>query len=240
MKYVYYTVLVLWDIISKLIGIPMFYLLSPFRKWARNRVYNYWFDNNRFVKRFNQRNPKLSEDGTKILLTKPVHHLFDPSKSVPQGYFHKRTVNKATYYVAFFVWGWFDDDSTQETWSAWFNGAVLKGEKEQWTLKIPGVREAFKRDLAKLEETNAYGRVFDQGDLADYSISGWSTFLWLLRNTAYNFAYAKDTNDESIVWVKEFPQWKTKKGHVLFGWEQYKTSASKTGVAYKHRFIMNF
>jgi hypothetical protein len=234
MKYLYYIAVLVWSIVSKIIGVPMFYLLSPFRKWARNRVYNYWFDNDIFVVRFREREPKLSEDGTKIELPNAVP---DTTLYVQAGYFNKVTVSKPVYWLAYFVWGWYDDDSTQETWCRGHNINVLKGQTDPWALWLPGAKKSLEDAVA---DTETYGRVFDMGDEATYSIRGWSTFIWILRNTAYNFSYASDIDDESKVWLIEFPSIKIKRGHLMFGWEASYNKYAKNNTMYTHRFIANF
>ena len=45
MKYFRYILILILKLVGKIIGVPMFYLLLPFRAYARNRVYNYVLQN---------------------------------------------------------------------------------------------------------------------------------------------------------------------------------------------------
>ena len=63
MKYLRYILILVIKLIGKLVGVPMFYLLLPFRAYARNRVYNYVLQNNVYLKRLEEKEYKLSGFG---------------------------------------------------------------------------------------------------------------------------------------------------------------------------------
>ena len=51
MKYLRYILILVLKLVGKIIGVPMFYLLLPFRAYARNRVYNYVLQNDIYLPR---------------------------------------------------------------------------------------------------------------------------------------------------------------------------------------------
>ena len=59
MKYLRYILILVLKLVGKVVGVPMFYLLLPFRAYARNRVYNYVLQNNVYLKRLEEIDYKL-------------------------------------------------------------------------------------------------------------------------------------------------------------------------------------
>ena len=55
MKYLRYVLILFLKLVGKIIGVPIFYLLLPFRAYARNRVYNYVLKNNIYLKRLEEK-----------------------------------------------------------------------------------------------------------------------------------------------------------------------------------------
>lgn len=137
----------------------MFYILLPFRAYARNRVYNYVLQNNVYLKRLEEKNYVL-ENGVyyPLNLSKKDYKLRD------KGYIKYKKVSKIEYFLALFIWIWFDDDSNYDT----HNGS----EKEETILK-------------------PFGNTWDLGDLrGEYPIVDTKkTFFWICRNTFYNANY---------------------------------------------------
>ena len=62
MKYLRYILILVLKLVGKIIGVPMFYLLLPFRAYARNRVYNYVLQNDIYLPRLIERNWTLDNE----------------------------------------------------------------------------------------------------------------------------------------------------------------------------------
>lgn len=62
MKYLRYTLNILLKLLGKIIGVPIFYLVLPFRVYARNRVYNYVLQNDIYLPRLLERQYELKSD----------------------------------------------------------------------------------------------------------------------------------------------------------------------------------
>ena len=159
MKYLRYLLILVIKLVGKIIGVPIFYILLPFRAYARNRVYNYVLQNNIYLKRLEDKNYVL-ENGVyyPLNLSKKDYKLRD------KGYIKYKKVSKIEYFLALFIWVWFDDDSNYDT-----------------------------HDGTETEETilKPFGNTWDLGDLrGEYPIiDGMKTFKWICRNTFYNFGY---------------------------------------------------
>ena len=61
MKYLRYILILVLNLVGKVVGVPIFYLLLPFRAYARNRVYNYVLQNDVYLKRLEERAYKLDK-----------------------------------------------------------------------------------------------------------------------------------------------------------------------------------
>ena len=159
MKYLRYLLILVIKLIGKIIGVPIFYILLPFRAYARNRVYNYVLQNDIYLKRLEEKNYVL-ENGVYYPLNLSKKHY----KLRDNGYIKYRKVSKLEYFLALFIWVWFDDDSNYDT----HNGS----ENEETILK-------------------PFGNTWDLGDLrGKYPIVDMKkTFFWICRNTFYNFGY---------------------------------------------------
>ena len=159
MKYLRYLLILVIKLVGKIIGVPIFYILLPFRAYARNRVYNYVLQNDIYLKRLEEKNYVL-ENGVyyPLNLSKKNYRLRD------KGYIKYKKVSKLEYFLALFIWIWFDDDSNYDT----HDGI----EKEETILK-------------------PFGNTWDLGDLrSKYPIvDGMKTFKWICRNSFYNFNY---------------------------------------------------
>lgn len=159
MKYLRYVLILVLKLVGKVIGVPMFYLLLPFRAYARNRVYNYVLQNNIYLKRLEERDYKL-DNGVYY----PTNISKKSFKLKNDGYIKYKKVSFLEYYLALFIWVWFDDDSNYDTHDG--------NESEETVIK-------------------PFGNTFDLGDLrAEYPIvDGMKTFKWICRNSFYNFNY---------------------------------------------------
>ena len=159
MKYLRYILILVLKLVGKIIGVPMFYLLLPFRAYARNRVYNYVLQNNVYLKRLEEREYKLSGFGYAI--TKASHKKF---RLNGLGFIEYKKVSFLEYCLALFIWVWFDDDSNYDTHD---------GVETEETIDKP-FGNAF--DLGDLR---------GQYPIVDMK----KTFYWICRNSFYNFNY---------------------------------------------------
>mgnify|MGYP003518949952 CR=1 FL=1 len=159
MKYLRYVLILVLKLVGKIIGVPMFYLLLPFRAYARNRVYNYVLQNNVYLKRLEEREYKLSGFGYAI--TKASHKKF---RLNGLGFIEYKKVSFLEYCLALFIWVWFDDDSNYDTHD---------GNESLETLDKP-FGNTF--DLGDLRAEYPI-------------VNGMKTFKWICRNTFYNFVY---------------------------------------------------
>ena len=159
MKYLRYALILVLKLVGKIIGVPMFYLLLPFRAYARNRVYNYVLQNNVYLKRLEEREYKLSGFGYAI--TKASHKKFRLSGL---GFIEYKKVSFLEYCLALFIWVWFDDDSNYDTHDGIETNETLdKPFGNTW-------------DLGDLRSKYPI-------------VNGMKTFRWICRNTFYNFNY---------------------------------------------------
>ena len=159
MKYLRYVLILVLNLIGKVIGVPIFYLLLPFRAYARNRVYNYVLQNNVYLKRLEEREYKLSGFGYAI--TKASHKNF---RLNGLGFIEYKKVSFLEYCLALFIWVWFDDDSNYDTHD---------GIETNETLDKP------------FGNTFDLGDLRGEYPIVD----GMKTFKWICRNTFYNFVY---------------------------------------------------
>ena len=159
MKYLRFIVILISKLVGKIIGVPMFYLLLPFRAYARNRVYNYVLQNNVYLKRLEEREYKLSGFGYAI--TKASHKKF---RLNGLGFIEYKKVSFLEYCLALFIWLWFDDDSNYDTHD---------GVETNETIDKP------------FGNTFDLGDFRAEYPIVD----GMKTFKWICRNSFYNFGY---------------------------------------------------
>ena len=159
MKYLRYILILVLKLVGKIIGVPMFYLLLPFRAYARNRVYNYVLQNNIYLKRLEEREYKLSGFGYAI--TKASHKNF---RLNGLGFIEYKKVSFLEYCLALLIWVWFDDDSNYDTHD---------GSESLETLNKP------------FGNTFDLGDLRAEYPIVD----GMKTFKWICRNSFYNFNY---------------------------------------------------
>ena len=159
MKYLRYVLILVLKLVGKIIGVPMFYLLLPFRAYARNRVYNYVLQNNVYLKRLEERDYKL-DNGVyyPTIISKKSFKLKN------DGYIKYKKVSFLEYCLALFIWVWFDDDSNYDTHD---------GNESLETLDKP------------FGNTFDLGDLRAEYPIVD----GMKTFRWICRNTFYNFNY---------------------------------------------------
>ena len=159
MKYLRFIVILISKLVGKIIGVPMFYLLLPFRAYARNMVYNYVLQNNVYLKRLEEREYKLSGFGYAI--TKASHKKF---RLNGLGFIEYKKVSFLEYCLALFIWVWFDDDSNYDTYD---------GIETNETLDKP------------FGNTWDLGDLRSKYPIVDKK----KTFRWICGNTFYNHNY---------------------------------------------------
>ena len=159
MKYLRYVLILVLKLVGKVVGVPMFYLLLPFRAYARNRVYNYVLQNNVYLKRLEVRSYKL-DNGVYY----PTNISKKSFKLKNDGYIKYKKVSFLEYCLALFIWVWFDDDSNYDTHD---------GSESLETLDKP------------FGNTFDLGDLRGQYPIVD----GMKTFKWICRNTFYNANY---------------------------------------------------
>jgi len=167
-------------------------LAYRFRAYARSVVYNYVLQNDKreWLKRLWERHPlritpeatRGSYDGWAL---SDVHQVLLLNGEMIEQWIEYRKVNKLQFYlVVFFLWGWLDDDSNEDT--------TDKGHIQR-LLDQPGrwdICGRLVRRWCKPVET-VYGNSFDLGDVrAEHPYFQWAnTFVWNCRNTSMNFKY---------------------------------------------------
>lgn len=159
MKYLRYILILVLNLVGKVVGVPMFYLLLPFRAYARNRVYNYVLKNNIYLKRLEERDYKL-DNGVYY----PTNISKKSFRLKNDGYIKYKKVSFLEYCLALFIWVWFDDDSNYDTHD---------GNESLETLDKP-FGNTF--DLGDLRAEYPI-------------VNGMKTFKWICRNTFYNANY---------------------------------------------------
>lgn len=175
MKYLRYTLIILLKIVGKIIGIPIFYLVLPFRSYARNRVYNYVLQNDIYLPRLLERQYELNGDRYIPKVKSKKNFILKND-----GYIKYKKVSKLEYYFALMLWIWVDDDSNYDTHD---------GIPEEET------------PLKPFGNTFDLGDKRGEFPLVDMK----KTFFWITRNTFYNWVYMYDEireNDKNNFYIK--------------------------------------
>ncbi|HET8685172.1 MAG TPA: hypothetical protein VFM18_00750 [Methanosarcina sp.] len=169
MKYVEYALILAWHVLSKSIGVFWFFVVVPFRRYARNTVYNYVLENNIYLKRLEER-PMLWDSYLSKYIIAPWH-------GADGGYINYRKVSKLEYILVYWlIYGWLDDDANDDTFDI---GRVeeLRKESKVWAFFLRGAKR------------NQYGNSFDLGDAIVKNFHFFASMFWNNRNTAQNFLY---------------------------------------------------
>lgn len=204
MKYIEYIAILLWTIIRKTIGVPITMMIIPFRGYARNVIYNYVLQNDIYLQRLLER--PIERESRSYYKIEPYHGTLG-------GFISYRKISYIEYKLVYwFIWGWLDDDSNEDTYDKGYNKTIISGERLSFIGS--GIKADLQRDIDKVK---VFGNSFDLGDKrSEYPLFGfWSALLWSIRNTAYNFKYMqmeKHISDKNIFMIK-LGKWK-------FGWKQ--------------------
>lgn len=180
-KYIIFSGLLVWAVVSKLIGMFWVFACIPFRFYARNTVYNYVLQNDIKLKRLLERRPVWvpNENRWVLTATRPTSHL--------EGYIQYRKVSRLEYMlVVLLIWGWLDDDSNHDTYDY---GHIRRHKLENtWQWKLLG-------KWFDMSEPHPFGNSWELADARRYiPLFNWvAVLIWNSRNTAYNFAYLWET-----------------------------------------------
>lgn len=167
MKYIEYLLILAWHVLSKVIGYIWLFVAVPFRRYARNVVYNYVLDNGIYLKRLKER----------PITRRPAYFHIAPYHGANGGYVKRRKVSKLEYTLVYwFIWGFLDDDANDDTFDI---GRVeeLRKESKIWAFFLRGAKR------------NQYGNSFDLGDARQPNFHFFASMFWNNRNTAQNFLY---------------------------------------------------
>lgn len=172
MKYAKYVFILMWTLVRKVIGVPMFFLVAPFRKYARRVVYNYKLANGLYLKRMYER--RQTDVGSHYAV-------------YPKGILKKRHITTIEYIIVYWlIWGWLDDDSNYDTMDKGFLKTIRDGERKTLVNKYFGKQI---QDAINAMDSARFGNVFDLGDARTPCFHWLGTLMWVTRNTAYNFKY---------------------------------------------------
>lgn len=179
MRYVEYSLILAWHVLSKIIGVFWFFVAVPFRRYARNTVYNYVLQNGVYLKRLRERPlSKLSTLAHCVgYAIYPYHGTIRKANVSYAGYIKYRKVSKLEYVLVYWlIWGWLDDDANDDTFDI---GRVeeLRKESKVWAFFLRGAKR------------NQYGNSFDLGDRRVNNFHFFASMFWNNRNTAQNFLY---------------------------------------------------
>ncbi len=168
MKYFEYILILVWHVLSKLIGYVWFFVVVPFRRYANNVVFNYVLVNGIYLKRLQER--PIEEHG-KLYVISPYHG------TMCGGYIVKRKVSWLEYKLVYWlIWGFLDADANDDTFDI---GRVeeLRKESKLYAFLLRGCQR------------KQYGNAFDLGDCRGDNFHFFATLFWNTRNTAQNFLY---------------------------------------------------
>ena len=179
MKYVEYSLILAWHVLSKIIGVFWFFVAVPFRRYARNTVYNYVLQNDVYLKRLLERPISGLSDLShgRCYAIYPYHKTTRIPNVSYAGYIRYREVSKLEYVLVYWlIWGWLDDDANYDTFSM---GRVeeLRKESKIWAFFLQGANG------------KQYGNSFDLGDARTKEFHFFASMFWNNRNTAQNFLY---------------------------------------------------
>ena len=132
-KYLRYIGILFWTLFRKVFGLVWYYMAIPFRRYARNVVYNYVLQNGIYLKRLLDR-PILGIPNKPQNLYIDNKYVFgykiNPYHKTDGGYIKFRNISRIEYeFVYWFIWGWLDDDSMHDTMAVKYNVSIIHGER---------------------------------------------------------------------------------------------------------------
>lgn len=190
--WIQFTIIVLNKVLSGktvIVSLPMILITYKAKRWARNKVYNYFLQNELTLKRLNSRVPVLA--GNKYFLTKSKMTEYDT-----MGYIYYNKVGSLTYILASFIWLWHDDDNSYDMTSGLYAYEVYRGKYWGW-LPMSIRKHCRTRDNVEEEggvDPDNYicrkkGKYFDVGDMYNNEFTLVAGILWNIRNGMYNANY---------------------------------------------------
>lgn len=170
MKYLEYILILVWHVLSKLIGYVWFFAVVPFRRYANNVVFNYVLQNGIYLKRLMEREIEyINGEFSKFYIIRPYH-------GTEGGTINYRKVSWLEYQLVYwFIWGFLDSDANDDTFDI---GRVEELRKSKfWAFFLKGA------------ERKQFGNAFDLGDAREDNFHFFASLFWNTRNTAQNFLY---------------------------------------------------
>lgn len=192
MAWIQYIAIVLNKLISGktvIVSLPMMLITYKGKRWARNRVYNYFLDNGLTLKRLNARDPILV--GRRYMLTKGRQTEYGVT-----GYIEYNRVSSLEYILASFIWLWHDDDNSFDMTSSSYAYEVYKGIYWNWVPMF--IRKHCRTRENIIEEGGVdpdryicrkKGKYFDIGDIYENEFTLVAGIFWNIRNGMYNANY---------------------------------------------------
>ncbi len=171
MKYLEYILILIWHVLSKLIGYVYFFAVVPFRRYANNVVFNYVLQNGIYLKRLREREIEyINGEFYKFYIIRPYHE-------TKGGTINYRKVSWLEYQLVFwFIWGFLDADANDDTFDI-ERVKELRKESKLYAFLLQGCQR------------KQYGNAFDLGDCRGDNFHFFASLFWNTRNTAQNFLY---------------------------------------------------
>ncbi len=175
MKYLEYTAILLWHILSKVIGLLWFFAVVPFRRYANNIIFNYVLQNGIYLKRLQERT--IVHVHGELCPLETLGWEVQPYHNTTGGLIKYRKVSWVEYKLVYWlIWGFLDADANDDTFDY---GRVEELRKESliWKFLLQGAKR------------KQYGNAFDLGDARLSNFHFFASMFWNTRNTAQNFLY---------------------------------------------------
>lgn len=198
--WLYIVFYVVFALFRKVFGLVWFFVVMHFRRYANNVVFNYVLQNNIYLKRLLERP-----------ITRPHkwNYYIQPFHNTNGGVIKFRKISYVEYILVYFIiWGWLDADTNNDTFDTGYNNTIINGERLKWMPEF-----IIKRLHSANFHAESPGNSFDLGDSKKSEFFFWASFLWLIRNTAMNFAYMQRNSTEQYCYKKI--------GKYEFGWVRH-------------------
>ena len=175
MKYFEYILILVWHVLSKLIGYVWFFVAVPFRRYANNVVFNYVLQNGIYLKRLRERFLTSICINTYPLVISGWE--IESKHCEEKGFIHYRKISWLEYQLVYwFIWGFLDADANDDTFDI-SRVEELHKESNLYEFLLRGCQR------------KQYGNAFDLGDCRADNFHFFATMFWNTRNTAQNFLY---------------------------------------------------
>lgn len=196
--------LVLANINMLIVGLALIGLIVvaySLRKQTRSIVYSYTLEHGLYL-------PRLTDEPNLEIIAVEGGWELHSKKYKKIGYVTKRKVNWLVYQIAYFLWGWVDDDCDRDTVPIGYGIDILSGKH------FPSAPKWFKDRVRKEQgylETQVSGNAFHLGETLEPNWVPVLSIMWMFRNLAYNFNYSQeeireyDNNNFYYLTKREYP-----------------------------------